>query len=410
MSRATKILELKEKRANLIHESRTMLDAAENEKRDFTGEEETKYQRIDADIDKLETQIQREERQMERERDLGEKEDRKEEKKEGKEDRKLSTRETQEYRDAYAKFLLEGRSALSETEIRAMQADSDIGGGYLVTPQEMVMQLIKDVDNSVYMRQVSNVIQLTSAKSLGVPTLDKDVDDADWTAELKTGKETEMELGKRELRPHPLAKRAKVSNTLLRNSNMGVEQLVRERLAYKFGVAEEKAFLTGDGNQKPLGIFVASDNGISTDRDVSEGNTATQIKADGLMEAKYSLKEAYMSRARWMFHRDAIKQIRKLKDGNGQYLWQPGISGGAPDRILENPYTMSEYVPNTFSTGNYVGIIGDFQYYWIAEALDMAIQRLVELYAETNQTGFIGRMELDGMPVLEEAFSRVKLG
>jgi HK97 family phage major capsid protein len=112
---------------------------------------------------------------------------------------------------------------------------------------------------------------------------------------------------------------------------------------------------------------------------------------------------------RWVFHRDAIKQIRKLKDGNGQYLWTPGLSG-TPDMICEVPFIMSEYAPNTFTSGLYVGIIGDFTYYWIAEALGMQMKRLNELYAETNQVGFIGRMEVDGMPVLEEAFVRVKLG
>ena len=168
--------------------------------------------------------------------------------------------------------------------------------------------------------------------------------------------------------------------------------------------------MTGDGSQKPLGVFVASADGISTARDVSTGNTATSIMGDGLIEAKYSLKEAYWPRARWIFHRDAVKQIRKLKDGNGQYIWQAGISGGVPDRILELPYTTSEFAPNTFTTGQYVGILGDFQKYWIVDALDMVMQRLTELYAETNQTGFIARYEGDGAPVLEEAFARVKLG
>jgi HK97 family phage major capsid protein len=74
------------------------------------------------------------------------------------------------------------------------------------------------------------------------------------------------------------------------------------------------------------------------------------------------------------------------------------------------PVNMSEYAPSTMTSALYVGILGDFSQYWIADALDMQIQRLVELYAETNQTGFIGRMESDGMPVLEEAFVRVKLG
>ncbi|MCI0349387.1 MAG: phage major capsid protein, partial [Acidobacteriales bacterium] len=100
---------------------------------------------------------------------------------------------------------------------------------------------------------------------------------------------------------------------------------------------------------------------------------------------------------------------RKLKDGMGQFLWQPGLASGQPDRILDVPVIMSEYAPNTFTTGLYVGIIGDFSYYWIADDLSLTVQRLNELYAETNQIGFIGRLEVDGMPVLAEAFARVKL-
>ena len=82
---------------------------------------------------------------------------------------------------------------------------------------------------------------------------------------------------------------------------------------------------------------------------------------------------------------------------------------GQPDRILDLPFYESEYVPNTFTTGLYVAILGDFSFYWVADALDFTIQRLVELYAATNQVGFIGRLETDGMPVLAEAFSRLKL-
>ena len=70
---------------------------------------------------------------------------------------------------------------------------------------------------------------------------------------------------------------------------------------------------------------------------------------------------------------------------------------------------VSEYVPNTFTSGQYVGILGDFSYYWIADAFDMTIQRLTELYAETNQMGLITRWSTDAMPVLENAFARVKL-
>ena len=167
--------------------------------------------------------------------------------------------------------------------------------------------------------------------------------------------------------------------------------------------------MTGSAAQQPLGVFTASANGISTGRDVSTGNTTTAMTFDGLIEAKYGLKGNYWPRARWIFHRDAMKTIAKLKDGEGQYIWRESVRVGEPDRLLGMPIMMSEYAPNTFTTGLYVGILGDFASYWIADALSMQIQRLVELYAETNQVGFIGRLETDGMPVLEEAFSRVKL-
>lgn len=419
------VIAMRKKRAGLIHDARAILDKAEEEKRSLTAEEEETYNRLDGEIDKLETDANRMEKQIQRERALGEpgappaagdpaSGDPEKRRTLGDvlQDRSIgNVRNTEEYRAAFAEWMTYGREAsLTAEEFRAMQVDSDTGGGYLVAPQQMVLELLKEADAIAVIRQYARIHQLEKAASLGAPTLDKDADDWDWTTELRTGDETEPEFGKRELRPHPLAKRVKVSNTLLRKSTIGPEALVRERLGYKLGITQEKAYMTGDGNQKPLGVFVNSDKGITAARDVSQGNTNTSIMPDGLIEAKYALKQAYWPRARWIFHRDGIKQIRKLKDGEGQYIWQPGITGGAPDRILELPYTASEFAPNTFATGKYVGILGDFRYYWIVDALDMAIQRLVELYAETNQTGFIGRYEGDGMPVLEEAFVRVKLG
>lgn len=408
----TKILEMKQKRAALVKEARSLLEAAEKEKRGLSAEEDQQYDRIMNDVDQMGKDIEREERLQSLEDSL---ESRKEdpfrqdpEQHKGGQQRK-NLRDTDEYRSAFERFIRFGTGDLSEKEFRAMQADDDSGGGYLIASQNFVKGLLKDVDNIVLIRQLATVYQLEQSRSLGVPTLTKDADDAEWTSELKTGSNTELEFGKRELRPHPLAKRALISNTLLRLASMGAESLVRERLAYKFAVAQEKAFFIGNGVNKPLGVFTASKDGISTSRDISTGNTATSIGSDGLIETKFALKGAYHPKAHWMFHRDAVKQIRKLKDANDQYIWTAGIAGGEPDKILDIPYLMSEYAPNTFTTGKYVGILGDFSFYWIADALDMQVQRLVELYAETNQTGFIGRAEVDGMPVLEEAFVRVKL-
>ena len=99
--------------------------------------------------------------------------------------------------------------------------------------------------------------------------------------------------------------------------------------------------------------------------------------------------------------------VRKLKDSQNQYLWQPGLAGGArPGTIMDVPYRISEFAPSTVAANSYVAILGDFSHYWIVDALNMDIQVLNELYAATNQVGYVARMETDGMPVLEEAFVR----
>lgn len=289
-----------------------------------------------------------------------------------------------------------------------MQAGADIGGGFLNAPEKFVRQLIKSLDNEVFIRRKATCFDLKHNESMGAPVLDTDLDDSEWTTELATGSEDDMTFGKRELRPYPTAKRIKVSNKLLRTAALNPETIVRNRMAYKFGVTEEKAFMTGDGVGKPLGLFTPSSDGISTARDVAGDNTTTAIKADTLIDVAFSIKGQYAKKAEWIFSRDAIRMIRKLKDGNGEYLWQRGLAG-APNTILERPYSISEYCPSTFTAGGYVGLFGDLSFFWIATGLDVQIQRLNELYAEQNITGFIGRLELDGAPVLEEAFTRIKL-
>jgi HK97 family phage major capsid protein len=156
-------------------------------------------------------------------------------------------------------------------------------------------------------------------------------------------------------------------------------------------------------------VFTANAQGIDTDRDVSTGNTATSIQCDGLIEAKYTLHPSYLPRAKWIFHRDAHKQIRKLKDGEGQYIWRAGIAGDKGDTILDIPALMSEYAPHTFTSTLYVGILGDFSRYYIVDSLGTTIQTLTELYAATNENGYILRKETDGAPVVDEAFVRVAL-
>lgn len=427
------IQELGQKKQELWKAMQDMNEVSTVEKRSFSAEESQKWDELNTAYEALEQQEKdlqlAEERSRllaDRERELSASRGRKTEPDKlpsgaPNADEHRSQQQTEkekkraEYRSQFNRYMkceIPTSEFESICERRALQVDNPVAGGYLALPQEMVNQLLKFVDDMVFIRQKATKYAVPMAQSLGCPTLENDIADADWTGEILTGSEdSTMSFGKRQLTPHPIAKRIRVSRNLLRMATIGAETLVNNRLAYKFAVTEEKAFLTGSGAGQPLGVFTASNDGIPTSRDVSTDNTGTAITADGLINAKFELKSQYQNSpsTAWGFSRTAVRNIRKLKDGNGQYLWLPGL-GGTPSTILDVPYFMSEFVPSTFTSGLYVGIIGDWSHYWIADALSMGIQRLEELYAATNQVGFIGRKEMDGMPVLAEAFARVKLG
>jgi HK97 family phage major capsid protein len=437
-----KFMELSEEQEKLVTAARALSDKAEAEKRDFTQEETNQYDKYFEDIASLKRRIEREKQLSGEETRMrtaiptvagrrdGTQPDANQAvapttgavriRPEWAQKRGIAFESEQtsaQKRASFRRYILGGPMALGDNERRDLQMDQDVQGGFLVPPQEFSAALIQAVDDSVFIRQWATVETVTQAESLGIASLDADPADADWTAEIATGSaDTTMKFGKRELKPHPLAKRIKISNKLIRAAKLGVEAKVIERLSYKFGITAEKAYLLGTGAEQPLGVFVATSDGISTGRDVATGNSTTAIGADGLIEAKYKIKGNYWERLRWLFHRDALKSIMKLKDTNGQYLWvtaavaaQRGLASDQPDTLIGAGVYLSEYVPNTFTTGKYVGIVGDFSKYGIVDALQMQFQRLIELYAETNQVGYIGRLETDGMPLLEEAFARVTL-
>jgi len=393
------IREMMEARATMVAAARKLIDTAEAEKRELTAEERAQYDKTFDEARALGDKIQREQELREEERRLAEAGRLEPEgKKENPEERKLQ---------AFRNFLVNGNAA----EYRALANDSDASGGFLHAAEQFVARLIKGLDNRVFVRQYATILPVTGSDTLGVPTLTADPSDPTWTTEIAAPSEdSTMAFGRRSLQPEQLSKLIKISMKLLRTSALPIENLVADRLAYKFAVAQENAFLNGDGDGEPLGIFTANDDGIKTDRDVSTGNSDTAVTADGLTEAKYALKAQYRGSARWIFHRDGVKKISKLKDGEGQYLWRPGITVGEPDILMGLPVDESEYVPTTWTTGLYVGALCNWSNYWIAELQGVELQRLVELYAGTSQIGFIGRMYADGAPVLAESFVRVKLG
>lgn len=316
-----------------------------------------------------------------------------------------------EYASAMRKYLRKGVQGLNNDEIKALSVGDPSAGGYL-QQDTYIAQLLMKQREAMAMRQISTVLPPVPSGSTIAPAEDSFLSDAAWTTEVGTGADdTVKPFGERKLTPHPLAKRLKVSNTLLRNPFFDVEAWVRDRMAYKFSIPEESGFISGDGAQKALGL-------LDTKSGLPTFTTATSLSlfGDDLINWVYKLPQSYASRptTRILANRSFIRKVRTIAKKDTataftNYIWQPGLAAGSPNMILDIPYALSDKFPTGLDgsdvfTNTIVAVVGDFSYYWIVDALQMSIQRLVELYAETNQTGFIGRKETDGMAVLAEAF------
>lgn len=394
---ASKIIEMKQERASLTAQIRALMDEFVGQ--ELPGEKKEELAKMETRFDVLNGSIVTEEKQLERERIIGEAQARIE---------TLPARD--ELMSAFSNYLRMGDSTSREV-YAALQQDNPTQAGYLVAPEKFVSELIKDLADMTFMRQKSKVLPpLQGAQSLGYPTRTAGMSSFAWGTEIQAPTaDAALAFGKREFKPIPATSEILISKTLIRNV-ANADALIRAEIAEEMGKNLETAYMSGSGAGQPLGLFTASNDGIGTARDVSTGNTATEVKFDGLMEAKYAIKAQYRPGAEWIFHRDGIKKIAKLKDSNGQYIWQPSVVVNAPDMLLGHPVNESEYAPSTFTTGLYVGIFGNLKNYWIVDSLAMEIQVLMELYARTNQADYITRIETDGAPVVANAFARVKLG
>ena len=402
----THIKEMQEKRNRVVAQIKMLVDEAENKRTGLSAMEQEQYDRLFTEATDLRFHLDAALRIMTIEDDL---------------QGKRYNDPGAEYRHAMRKHLIGSR--LSAEEARALSAGNEGLGGFLAAPAEWSASLIAAVTNITRVRQLATKHTITVATSFVDPTVENDFDDPDWLGENDTLKlDGSFSAGKRQLTPHLLTKGVIVSNRLLRASAGLAENVVIDRLSYKVAVAEEKGFLTGNGVNQPLGVFVTSTQGIPSSRDIvvqssapdpGSGSTVANVigayLVDALLDAKYSLKAQYWPRSEWFLHRDVLKVVAKLKDGDGNYIYHASEDPRIPDVLLGRPINLSEYAPNIFSSGNYLAILGDFSWYSICDLQDMEIKIMNELYALNSQTGVIIREYTDGMPVLAEAFARVQV-
>lgn len=391
-----KMFDLMQNRATLTESIRALMDKVGDA--EMGGEDKALLAKMEADFDAVNAKIMAEQKQLDRERLMGEEPD------------KGAPQAKNAVREMFAKALSGDPQHMTAYK-NELKLTTDAAAGYLTAPVEFVQDLIKGLDDFLFMRQISKVVgPIGAAQSLGFPVRTTGAADATWVSEITTApEEASVQYGRREFKPNKMAKLIKMSRTLIQHAPMA-EGVVLDEMRYRIGIGAENAYMNGNGTAQPLGIFVANANGINTDRDVATGNTTTTVTFDGLQEAKYALKQQYQRNASWVMHRDLCKMIAKIKDGEGQYAWQGSMVAGQPDRLLGHPVYMSEYAPNTYTQGLYAAVIGDFKNgYWICDANGVNVQVLRELYAPTNQIGYLVDYFGDGAPVLPEAFARVAL-
>ena len=275
----------------------------------------------------------------------------------------------------------------------------DADGGYLV-PDDFERNIVMALEEENVIRKLAKVITTQHERKIPV-AVGHSV--ATWTAENAAYTESNPTFGQKTIDAYKLTDLARVSIELLQDSAFDIEDYLMREFARAFGIAEEEAFCVGDGDGKPTGIFTANGGEVGI---TAAANNA--IAADELISLIYSLKSPYRRNASFLLNDATISAIRKLKDGNGVYLWQPALQADEPDKLLGYDLYTSPYAP-VMETGAYTVAFGDFKNYWIGDRAGRTVQRLNELYATNGQIGYVSTERVDGKVVLSEGIKLLKM-
>ena len=388
-----KILELREKRAQLWDSAKAFLDSRRNEQGLLSAEDTTTYEKMESDVVSLGKEIERLERQAVMDLELARPTAAAFTHRPGQSQEPEKTgRASSEYKAAFWKAM---KNKSSFEVQNALQVGTDSEGGYLV-PDEFERTLVEALQEENLFRQLATIIT-TSSGDRKIPVV-ASKGTASWVDEEGTIPESDDAFSQVSIGAYKLATLIKVSEELLSDSVFNLERYIAKEFGRRIGAKEEEAFFIGDGTGKPTGIFHSTGGaGVGV-----TAASASAISIDEIMDLFYSLKSPYRKNAAFVTNDATIKAIRKLKDGNGQYLWQPSVTAGQPDSLLNRPLKTSAYVPVIASAAKTIAF-GDFSYYWVADRQGRSFQRLNELFAVTGQVGFKATQRVDGKLILAEA-------
>ena len=306
-----------------------------------------------------------------------------------------------EYKKAFWNQTRAKNGTVSYEVRNALQEGVDSEGGYLV-PDEFERTLVQSLNEETIIRQHSTVIT-TESGSRKIPIV-TEKGTASWVEEEGIIPDGDDTFGQQQIDAHKVGTIIKVSEELLNDSAFDLESYFSTEFTRRIGDKEEEAFFTGNGVKKPLGVLAdegGAEVGVTT-------ASATAITADDIVDLFYSLKAPYRKNAIWVLNDATVAAIRKLKDENGQFLWQPALHDGDHETLLGKKIYTSPFMPE-LKAGQKPILFGDLKYYWIGDRKGITFKRLNERYADSGQVGFLATKRLDGKLILPEAVKVLKM-
>ena len=384
-----KLQELIAKRAKVWEEAKAFVESHQKDTGTLSAEDTAAYEKMEAEITDLTAAIDRERRAEEREAELNRPVNTpltaKPYKAEGGEEK------TGRASDEYRKGMLQALRSNFRQISNVLQEGVDSDGGYLV-PEEYDRRLIDVLDEENIMRSLGTKITTSGEHKINIAATKPAASWIEEGGQLTFGDATFDQII---LDAYKLHVAIKVTEELLYDNAFGLENYIITQFGKALANAEEDAFLNGDGNGKPTGLFHASKGG-------NLANTIEKIASDDLISLVYALKRPYRKRASFILNDKTLSSIRTLKDNNGAYIWQPSYQAGEPDRLLGYALHTSAYAPTDAIS------FGDYSYYNIGDRGTRSFAELKELFAGNGMIGFVAKERVDGKLVLPEAVQILK--
>ena len=386
------VQELIEKRAKAWEMAKEFVNSHEDKNGNLSAEDAATYSRMEAEIEELTNSIERQQRAERREQELSKPVNSPITGKPYKDEAQAEVK-TGRASDEYKKAMLNALRSNFRQVANVLQEGVDADGGYLV-PDEYDSRLIDVLDEENIVRKLARKITTSGDHKINIAATKPA---AAWIEEGEALSFGDATFDQKILDAHKLHVAIKITEELLYDNAFGLENYIITEFGKALANAEEDAFLNGTGTGRPTGIFHPTKGG-----EVVATLTAA-IKSDDLIDLVYGLKRPYRKNASFIMNDATLAQVRKLKDNNGQYLWQPSYQAGEPDKILGYEVHTSAFAPTDAIA------FGDYSYYNIGDRGTRSFKQLNELFAGNGMIGFVAKERVDGLLILPEAVKVLKL-